>query len=68
MPAQTSIELCVDCAGAPKTFEVPNTVYAKGSLGSPLKFTASANTSVSVKVTTPKNVVTDNLGFTVPAL
>ncbi|WP_283630394.1 Ig-like domain-containing protein [Shewanella baltica] len=68
MPAQTSIELCVDCAGAPKTFEVPNTVYAKGSLGSPLKFTASANASVSVKVTTPKNVVTDNLGFTVPSL
>lgn len=68
MPAQTSIELCVDCAGAPKTFEVPNTVYAKGSLGSPLKFTASANTSVSVKVTTPKNVITDGLGFTVPAL
>ncbi|MGI2207750.1 Ig-like domain-containing protein [Shewanella baltica] len=68
MPATTSIELCVDCAGAPKTFEVPNTVYAKGSLGSPLKFTASANASVSVKVTTPKNVVTDNLGFTVPSL
>lgn len=68
MPATTSIELCVDCAGAPKTFEVPNTVYAKGSLGSPLKFTASANASVSLKVTTPKNVVTDNLGFTVPSL
>lgn len=68
MPATTSIELCVDCAGAPKTFEVPNTVYAKGSLGSPLKFTASANASVSVKVTTPKNVVTDDLGFTVPSL
>ncbi|MFP8845311.1 Ig-like domain-containing protein [Shewanella baltica] len=68
MPANTSIELCVDCAGAPKTFEVPNTVYAKGSLGSPLKFTASANASVSLKVTTPKNVVTDNLGFTVPSL
>lgn len=68
MPATTSIELCIDCAGAPKTFEVPNTVYAKGSLGSPLKFTASANASVSVKVTTPKNVVTDDLGFTVPSL
>lgn len=68
MPANTSIELCVDCAGAPKTFEVPNTVYAKGSLGSPLKFTASANASVSLKVTTPKNVVTDDLGFTVPSL
>lgn len=68
MPATTSIELCVDCAGAPKTFEVPNTVYAKGSLGSPLKFTASANASVSLKVTTPKNVVTDDLGFTVPSL
>ncbi|EGT3626841.1 hypothetical protein FAP94_10640 [Morganella morganii] len=68
MPANTSIELCVDCAGAPKTFEVPNNVYAKGSLGSPLKFTASANASVSLKVTTPKNVVTDNLGFTVPSL
>ncbi|KZK66912.1 hypothetical protein A1L58_21220 [Shewanella baltica] len=68
LPANTSIELCVDCAGAPKTFEVPNTVYAKGSLGSPLKFTASANASVSLKVTTPKNVVTDNLGFTVPSL
>ena len=68
MPAQTNIELCVECAGVPKTFEVPNTVYAKGSRGSPLKFTASANDSVSVKVTTPKNVITDNLGFTVPAL
>ncbi|MGL5488626.1 MAG: hypothetical protein ACRDC6_20375, partial [Shewanella sp.] len=68
MPAKTQIELCVDCNGVAETFEVPNSISAKDSLGTPLSFTASAGSQVSIVTTTPKGIKTTNLSFTVPTL
>ncbi|AAN57054.1 Ig-like domain-containing protein [Shewanella oneidensis MR-1] len=68
LPAKTSIELCVDCNGAPEITEVPNTLSAKDGLGTPLSFSAFAGNNVSIIATTPKGIKTTNLGFTVPTL
>ena len=67
MPAKTQIELCVDCNGTPDIIEVANTLTAKNGLGTPLSFTASAGSQISVVTTTPKQVKT-SLSFTVPTL
>lgn len=67
MPAKTQIELCVDCNGTPDIIEVANTITAKNGLGTPLSFTASAGSQISVVATTPKQVKT-TLSFTVPTL
>ncbi|MCP3128624.1 Ig-like domain-containing protein [Shewanella sp. KJ2020] len=67
MPAKTKIELCVDCNGAPDIIEVANTLTGKNGLGTPLSFTASAGSQVSIVTTTPKQVKT-SLSFTVPTL
>lgn len=67
MPAKTQIELCVDCNGTPDIIEVANTITAKNGLGTPLSFTASAGSQISVVTTTPKQVKT-SLSFTVPTL
>ena len=67
MPAKTQIELCVDCNGTPDTIEVANTLTGKNGLGTPISFTASAGSQISVVATTPKQVKT-TLNFTVPTL
>lgn len=68
LPAKTSIELCVDCNGAPEITEVPNALSAKDGLGTPLSFSAFAGNNVSIITTTPKGIKTTNLSFTVPTL
>ena len=67
MPAKTQIELCVDCNGTPDIIEVANTLTGKNGLGTPLSFTTSAGSQVSIVTTTPKQVKT-SLNFTVPTL
>ncbi|ABI40523.1 Ig domain protein, group 1 domain protein [Shewanella sp. MR-4] len=67
MPAKTQIELCVDCNGTPDIIEVANTLTGKNGLGTPLSFTASAGSQISIVTTTPKQVKT-SLNFTVPTL
>ncbi|MFB2681444.1 Ig-like domain-containing protein [Shewanella mangrovisoli] len=67
MPAKTQIELCVDCNGTPDIIEVANTITGKNGLGTPLSFTASAGSQISIVTTTPKQVKT-TLSFTVPTL